>query len=129
MASLLPSPRVWSSRQPNRKVREHATMRVCGYFLGLCDLAGTENRHELDTLTGEGVDPALFPVDHAHGNPALETALAKRFHRGHGGAAAGDDILDQADLLPLPVDAFEAPVGAVPLRLLADDEEGETGSQ
>ena len=104
-------------------------MRVCGHFLGLRDLAGTEKRHELDPLTGEGVDPALFPIDHTHGNPALETALAKCFHRGHGGAAAGDDILDQADLLPLPVDAFEAPVGAVPLGLLADDEKGKARSE
>src|SRR3990172_4876386 len=102
-------------------------MRVCWHFSGLEQLARAKERHETDAEGRESLAPALFPVDDADRRPALELGAAEGLDRLRGRATAGDDVLDEADDLPRPEHALEQAAGAVALRLLAHDQEGEPG--
>ena len=104
----------------------HAALRR---FCGACELGGEEQRPQAHAGGGERVGSALLAVDHADGVPHLETGLAQGLDRRDRGAAGGDHVLDEADQLARLEDALEAVGGAVLLRLLADDQEGQAGGE
>src|SRR3954449_7970673 len=104
-------------------------MRFCGGFSHLQELGRTKERPQADGVAGERVHSALLAVDDADRRSALQTGLAQRLDGLDGGAAGGDDVLDQADLLARLEDALEPLAGSVALLLLADDQERQAGRE
>src|SRR2546425_3150369 len=100
-------------------------MRLCGPFSPSGELRDPEERMQLDICARERLGPALLAVDDTDGISDLERRLPQRLDGGDRGTAGGDDVLDQADDLALLEDALEPLRRAVPLGLLADDQERE----
>src|SRR5438105_11033617 len=100
-------------------------MRVCNAFYGIPYLRGRKQGPQSHGVTGELVDAALLAVDHAHRSSADEPLLTQRFDRRDQGAARGDHVLDDADLLAGFELALDPPRRPVALRLLADEQERE----
>src|SRR5437588_7249089 len=110
-------------------MRTGSTMRFCGTFWGVLDLARTENRAKLHRLPGQSLHPALLAVDHTDRRVHDETGVANRRNGVEERPAGGDHVLDEADELAVLVSAFEAIRGAVLLRRLAHDHERQAGGK
>src|SRR5262245_12283288 len=98
-------------------------MRFCGAFRRLEQLSCPKERPETDAVPGQFVHAAFLAIDHADCGLASEAGLSERLNGGHSSPAGGDDVLHEADPLARFEDALEPVVGAVTLRLLADDQE------
>src|SRR5919201_4737947 len=104
-------------------------MRLCGSFCRLEELRRPEERPQPDRVPRERVGAPFLAIDDAYGVTADEARLADRLHRLEQGAARGDHVLDEADAVALLERPLEALPGAVALRGLADDQEGQPGLQ
>src|SRR5688500_3316952 len=98
-------------------------MRFCGGFRRFDELCCPKQRNQPGRAAGESVGSTLLAVDNADDRPALQTGLPERPESRRGGAAGGDDVLDQADELTRLERPFEPVARPVVLRLLADDDE------
>jgi hypothetical protein len=97
-------------------------MRVCGVFSALDDVARAEEGVQPDRFARERVGAALLAVDHADRGAAPKTGLAYRVDCVDRRPARGDDVLHETDLLVRGKVALKPVLGAVALRLLANEE-------
>src|SRR4051794_27966805 len=95
------------------------TMRPGGASEALPEGGCEKQRAQPDRGAGEAVGAALLAIDHAHGIGDAEAGLAQGGHGLDGGAAGGDDVLDEADALAGLECALDAVGGAVLLLLAA----------
>src|SRR3954451_13163807 len=103
---------------PNKRLN-HALWRS---ILGARqDVRGGEEAPEADGVPRELVHAPLLAVDDADRLRANEAGFAEGLDRRDGRAARRHDVLHEAHLLAGFEHAFEAIVGAVALRVLADD--------
>src|ERR671933_1447303 len=98
-------------------------MRICGNKRGFEELGGPKEGPQPHRVPRERVDSALLAIDNADRRPADETRLAQGLDGPDRGAAGGDDVLDEAGERAGFEDALEPVLGAVALRLVADDHE------
>src|SRR5437588_10720506 len=101
-------------------------MRLHCHFFRREQVFCAKERPETHGSACERVASALLAIDDTDRRAALEPRLAEGFDGFHSGAAGGNNVLDQAHALAGFEDALEAVSGAVPLRLLADDQERES---
>ena len=102
----------------------HAALR--GFSSGREDLTCAEQRPEAHGAAREPVGATLLAVDHAHRGAHLQPGIAQRVDGLAGGAAGGDDVLDEHHAAARFEGSFDAFRGAVGLRLAAHDQERET---
>lgn len=100
-------------------------MRFCCTFLRGEELSCPKERPEAHRAACESVRAALLAVDDADSGAAFETRLAQRLDGRDRRAAGGHDVLDEAHPGAFRIGALEPVSGAVVLRLLADDQEGQ----
>src|SRR6188472_1859296 len=98
-------------------------MRFCGGFLRWKQVSCSKKRHQTHSAARESVHSALFAIQHADCDSALETGLADGLDRVQQRTAGGDNVLDQADSLTGLEGAFEAVRGSVLLGRGAHDHE------
>src|SRR5262245_46016414 len=100
-----------------------STMRISGTFCRLEQFGGPKERPQTHGVARESVRSTLLPIHHADRDSALQTGRSERLDGLDRGPAGRHHVLDQADPLPWLESALQPVLGAVLLRLLADDQE------
>src|SRR5437588_8539642 len=104
-------------------------MRLLRDFYSVGDLDRAKEGPHPDGDTRESVGSALLAIDDGDGVPALQTGCAQGADSRDRGAPGGDHVLHQADAFARFEGTLEPVVRAVPLRLLADDQERQPGAE
>ena len=106
-----------------------STIRVCGTFSCFRKVGNSKQRHKPHAKPGQSVASAFLAVDHADSMTDGQVGIAQSLDGTRGGPARSDHVLDEADELARLGDALQAVVGAVALRLLADDQKRQSGRE